>query len=425
MPYDVNKRLSEDVLRMIMWDYVFTEELQSLGQISIIWNPKPLPFDAVVISSICKKWRRVALDHPTLWSQIHFRWPRTTILMYMARRRQMPLSIAIDERAWNADEFPAFGLTLSDTLETVERISIEWCHGWYTDKCAPAGLISWVFSLLTKKMSKPKLRELELRFNGFVRSDISLDFPELSNINVRNISLKAFRPSWHRLTDVIVNSSDLTLSEILGFLGAAQMLEDIVLYHRDRRYIRDEDDDAEVAASKLNDPPTSLPNLKHFKIHWCSDQFADQILRRIRFPSSSSVVLSIARREDDSIFESLPRFVADNLRSAHTLRIDVHTDEYVPFPAFLLFFQTADSPSYRLQFNEGDHLLLTPNDRAEVIYPQGNALLADLTSIIRHAQSFQSIPKCGKTHRSGIRRRQCHYGTSSGQRLLYRKPTLP
>ncbi|KZS94954.1 hypothetical protein SISNIDRAFT_453122 [Sistotremastrum niveocremeum HHB9708] len=351
-PYDVNERLSEDVLRMIMWQYVFTENLQSLDPYTAIYNNR-LPLEAIVVSSVCKKWRQVAFGYPAIWSQIHFAWPRDTILMYMALRRQMPLSIAINESAWQSNYFQEFQETLVASMSTVERMSAAASKLWY----------------------------LHLLFRGTLQPDISIEFPEISVIRTLDVSLKSFRFNWHTLKRVVAETSDLKLSEIIEFLGAARRLENIVLYHKGWNYSGD-DDDSEVAEIKSPRSPATLPNLRVFALEWCGRKFADQLVQTIRSPTSSTIALSIVRQENVSIWKSLPDFLLKILRSAHTLALEIIGHKLTVTPPFALIFQAPNSPRYRIYFDEVPNMRMrSPAARAELCYSQFDDLLLALSSM--------------------------------------------
>ncbi|KZT39023.1 hypothetical protein SISSUDRAFT_1119257 [Sistotremastrum suecicum HHB10207 ss-3] len=376
-PCDVNERLSEDVLRMIMWQYVFTENLQSLDPYTAIYNNR-LPLEAIVVSSVCKKWRQVAFDYPAIWSQIHFAWPRDTISMYMALRRQMPLSIAINESAWQSNYFQEFQETLVASMSTVERMSVTWGGGLLPP---PTALTSFVSRLLNQKVAAPKLWYLHLLFRGTLQPDISIEFPEISVIRTLDVSLKSFRFNWHTLKRVVAETSDLKLSEIIEFLGAARRLENIVLYHKGWNYSGD-DDDSEVAEIKSPRSPATLPNLRVFALEWCGRKFADQLVQTIRSPTSSTIALSIVRQENVSMWKSLPDFLLKILRSAHTLALEIIGHKLTVAPPFALIFQAANSPRYRIYFDEVPNMRMrSPSARAELCYSQFDDLLRDLSSM--------------------------------------------
>ncbi|KZS94981.1 hypothetical protein SISNIDRAFT_502674 [Sistotremastrum niveocremeum HHB9708] len=297
---DIIHRVPDEVLALIMWHYVSESDIQLRAKAPFYWRDPHPSYRTTYISSICKRWRGIALSNPCLWSQIHLGWPKDTIRTHLERSRAAPLSIGINRESIAFGSFHDTKDTLSDMIQRIESIN---------------------------------------------HHDLS-HLPRLADINFLGLSLKSTLPDPCRLTTVKAHSADLTLDDILLFLRSSTLLESVEFKHHAAEAYKQ---CAEEVQSTTNDI-IYLPHLRSFRLSWANTPFMEVIIRQCSFPSTSDVRLSILRDKDTSVIDSLPETLRDILPSSTVLNLSIRR----PFcrEAFVLEFQAVNTARYQVDFNE-------------------------------------------------------------------------
>ncbi|KZS94966.1 hypothetical protein SISNIDRAFT_484479 [Sistotremastrum niveocremeum HHB9708] len=356
---DFTKRLPDDLLTMVMWEFVFEDDLQSLVRVQIPtyrsnWDAhrpswRRRQFKAVLVSSICQRWRTVALNYPRIWSQIHLSWPTDTIRMYTSRCKTHILSIGINSYSVTSKNFAIHEPTLLNSLSRVERLSIECGNSLYLDynsRKETTDFLDWVTRVHSGDTAAPRLWQLHCDlYERAEDAEKTPNLPKLSDIRFNSVSLRAVKSNWGRLERVKARSHDLDDSEVIDFLMAAQNLESIELVHYEEEDVP-EDKEYDDIAGDTQLSPTFLPKVNKFQIAWCPVTLAESILRAITFPSTSLVEFCICRRQGAGFIETFPNYLLGVLRSVVVLDIEAERSDCA------FSFNSIDSPSYEIKFNE-------------------------------------------------------------------------
>ncbi|KZT34936.1 hypothetical protein SISSUDRAFT_221684 [Sistotremastrum suecicum HHB10207 ss-3] len=386
---DLTKRLPVEILVMIMWEFIYMEDVQELS------NPNNT-CKATLIASVCQRWRMITLgDHSRfLWSQINLGWPKDAVARSLERSVGATISLSIVDRALKSKNFSHFEAQLTSHIERVGRLIIIWeSHSHYD-------IDHWLQKVMDGTCILPKLWQLHLspRQWSLVSSGAILEgikAPHLSHLSAYNFRSEFTLPSTCRLTYLNASWSSITSHEAIVILNSFPELENVILgetgsllWGFDIERSEDSSTGSETSSNDIepnpnesenskqtqaNSPPTYLHALKNLRIGPCFGPCADHILSSILCPPTSEVSIQIFRDEEESILVSLPNCLKSILSSSMTLY--VHSawfgKEYDQFGyiATVLEFSSHDAPRYRVEFEAGaykDYLTET-NVLAELV----------------------------------------------------------
>ncbi|KZT31739.1 hypothetical protein SISSUDRAFT_668073 [Sistotremastrum suecicum HHB10207 ss-3] len=269
--------------------------------------------------------------------------------MYTSRCKTHILSIGINSYSVTSKNFAIHEPTLLSSLSRVERLSIE-CRNClsldHNSRKESTDFLDWVTRVHSADTAAPRLWQLHCDLYERVEdAEKTPNLPKLSDIRFNSVSLRAVKSNWGRLERVKARSHDLDDSEVIDFLMAAQNLESVELLHYEEEDVPEDEEYGDIAGdTQLS--PTFLPKVNRFQIAWCPVTLAESILRAITFPSTSLVEFCICRRQGAGFIEVFPNYLLGVLRSVVVLDIEAERSDCA------FSFNSIDSPSYEIKFNE-------------------------------------------------------------------------
>ncbi|KZS94983.1 hypothetical protein SISNIDRAFT_453147, partial [Sistotremastrum niveocremeum HHB9708] len=339
-------RLPDEIVGLIMWHLVYKQDLQDLISQG---SPGDSPHITQLISRVCKAWRWIALNNPSLWAQIHFGWSFAAISIYLERSQEAPLSLAVHHSYFESHHFQLVQDSLRESMRRLERLSISWTPSL----SEPPELMSWIDDIIKNRISTPILSQLHLDFPGIPRSSSRLEslehLPRLSNICFSMISLLSLMPDPCRLTVVDASSFGLTSAQILTFLSSAPMLELVTLAHQWIEDIAPPSGDAEFQAAAQTTQMIHLRHLEKFTLGWGSKMFYDEILSNVLFPQTANIFLSVARGYRKGIFDYVPRTLLGIFQ--HSVHLEVQMQDFEDFTSAVLVFKAARHAQFHITFD--------------------------------------------------------------------------
>lgn len=284
--------------------------------------------------------------------------------MYIKRSGEALLSIGIDNKALQANQFTQRKDFLTNALSRLERLSIKWGSNSIFELGAPAmpaELTEWIDGLINGQHSLPKLwqfhvktpdRKARTRVRGTFRR-----FPLLSDLHLQTISLRSTLPTSSLLTRVSAACIGLTAKDIITFLASSPLLEEVSLQHSFDKHVRmrfslndDNDERPRASAAAASLAPIHLAHLDNFSLGWCSGEFISDITNIVTFPDTARVALSVQREEGGGVFDAFPRSLEETLSASVVLFIvmrRMNEDADVPFT---LGFKSATSPVFKVMY---------------------------------------------------------------------------
>ncbi|KIJ65644.1 hypothetical protein HYDPIDRAFT_110775 [Hydnomerulius pinastri MD-312] len=182
----------------------------------------------VGVSHVCRHWRAVALDCPTLWAHLFFssrRWTEELIV----RSKNVPLIVHIN-RTLNVAPSNDFFANVQKALMHIERIQV-----LHINSSKPA-----LFELFSKPAPAPLLRSLVISTIAIFPGDLSLDLddvlhpetPGLRALQLFSCDITSSSPFISGLRSLILIDppSLLTIPELSRLLRRMPHLVDLGLY---------------------------------------------------------------------------------------------------------------------------------------------------------------------------------------------------
>ncbi|KZT33649.1 hypothetical protein SISSUDRAFT_1132413 [Sistotremastrum suecicum HHB10207 ss-3] len=374
-------RLPDEIVGFIMWHLVYKQDLQDLIS-------QRLPRDSThltqLISRVCRRWRWVALNNPSLWAQIHFGWSLAAISIYLERSRDAHLSLAIHHSYFESQHFQLVKDSFRGSMRRLERLSISWT----SNLSEPPELMSWIDDIIKNRISTPILSQLHLDFPGVPRSSSRVEslehLPRLSIICSSMISLLSLLPDPCRLTVVDASSFGLTSAQILTFLSSAPMLELVTLAHQWIEDIVPPSGDDEFQAAAQTIPVIHLRHLEKFTLGWGSKMFYDEILRNVTFPQTANIFLSVARGYRKGILDYLPSTLLGVFKLS--VHLEVQIQDFEDFTSAVLVFKAARHARFHLTF---DNIApLTESGRIRNFQQQVDYRVQETAQLFEHLATY-------------------------------------
>ncbi|KZS95005.1 hypothetical protein SISNIDRAFT_465236 [Sistotremastrum niveocremeum HHB9708] len=396
-PLDHINRIPDEMIAQIMELYTYEDDLQDLirtpepSSPSLSANTKQNSIPHVnkpdQISSVCRRWRYIALNTPRLWAQFHLSWPASVVSTYMVRSGSAPLALGIDgvsfrqellagesdngtATATNAERIIQ-SLSESNSCHRICRLSIQSLR-----HPIPRSFLSFATSIFssdlpvtTPNMSQLHFESMELAPGAHPLIISLAHLPRLSDIKfLKNISLRSTFPSPCLLSHVHADCEEISSTHLVQFLKSCPLLEDVVLVQKDvndypsaeveEDHPTDESDvtsDHNCQGLPNQSPPSNLPfplpHLKNLTLRWTDTSYAEAVLSNFLFPPSASISLAIKRSEDQSVVSALPAPLLTFLTHSHTLSITVEPLRWWPI-SFSLDFKSSLYPRISVEFNE-------------------------------------------------------------------------
>ncbi|KZT33651.1 hypothetical protein SISSUDRAFT_394643 [Sistotremastrum suecicum HHB10207 ss-3] len=349
---DPFQRVPDELLRIIMWECIFVEDLQDLLKSEHASKP-------IQISSICKRWRDIALGPHShfLWSQIHLGWPKDAVKMFLERSQGDDLiSIGINQNGCASGTVSYF-IDLFPSLDRIERLSVDWVTNVLNlNLVTPQALLSWISDSLGGERRVENLWQLHLKFSfGDVSNYMTkplkvVNLPRISDLRARYIAFDSLFLDTCCLTTADVTWDGMKAEDIITFVVHSLAIEKVSF--NSTHYISENSGAGSVSCRS----PTALSCLKSITIGTCEKATVEYILARFVFPETCTITLHIGRVTYGSIMKSFP----DSLRpiltssvslSVHSPRLEKWCGDYFENP-FGLSFHSPVSPHYVVRFGD-------------------------------------------------------------------------
>lgn len=230
-------------------------------------------------SHVCRQWRTIALNCPTLWNHIRLTAKWECIEEFMKRSKHVPL--IVQQAVTPTQETEQF---FANRMERIESLKLTVWHRWddaqdsvgdapllrrlwLNSQDEPASFREDAHNAFSKKIlygnAAPRLEELKL-------TSIAVDWRILRHSNLRDLRILRHE-----------HAPSNTLSDILSALAAMPLLEVLVLHNALGQHVQPPD-----PANR----PVALRNLRSVAI--AAETFVcAHFLDRLDFPSHASVQL--------------------------------------------------------------------------------------------------------------------------------------
>ncbi|KAL0068424.1 hypothetical protein AAF712_004502 [Marasmius tenuissimus] len=270
--------------------------------------------------SVCRLWRAVAMNTPTLWSKPDFYWPKWTREM-MKYTKSIPLDIQ-----WTSSHPVPEQRQLDTLFEVVEHCS-RVASLDFVSRSAPD------LTTLLSKMVRPAPHVHFIRLETVYRNDhfvipdnfLGKEAPRLTHFQIHGCNVPWGSPILRNLTTLSIGRANFdgmttSLEDVASTLQAARMLEVLDL----------SDFLPSTASTSLpRDMKIDLPRLKHLRLSSRGTVVAT-LLHHMSFPTSTSIHMTILQlnNSQDSLAEYLsslfsnPTTATNQSRTVRTLVLD-------------------------------------------------------------------------------------------------------
>ncbi|KAJ7261949.1 hypothetical protein C8J57DRAFT_1134179 [Mycena rebaudengoi] len=252
----------------------------------------------LLVATVCKAWRAIALTTPAIWSEFHGPWfggggsLANMLQCWLPRAGSRPLTL----KAIHLGEFSHEAI-----LETIAPYSSQW-----TSLDLNAGFRPVVFPVGAIHTPLLSLKTLQIQVHQWPIGDPTsitafVDAPQLREIHLVRMSLSQISLPWIQITHLTLSYQ--SLPQIFEILQQTPNLEDLTVSLDDRQIVQIS--------------PFTLPHLRHVKLS------SARILDYLILPALHSLELMRVRAADRASVQSLVQRSECVVRALHLSMTDM------------------------------------------------------------------------------------------------------
>ncbi|KZS95245.1 hypothetical protein SISNIDRAFT_452601 [Sistotremastrum niveocremeum HHB9708] len=249
----------------------------------------------------CKTWRTIAINTPSLWSQIFLPAPRKMFRLLRDRSGTASLTVFVlaSKHTLKDSELTWVGNALCEIIPRISHLTLEWSlHK--SSGILREFLLAYVGQ---KQFDRLRFLEWDVMLHEPSSEIFTLNAPEVRSLKVNGEMFRALRlpcPHVVRL-QLILDDVYMSSEEILGLLSEVPYLEHCEI------------SDPEPISGPLTTnsrPLVLLSNLRYLAIGAVTIRHAGYLLQHLEIPSSAKVQLEIWSDDSEGESEDVPHFVS-------------------------------------------------------------------------------------------------------------------
>ncbi|KZS91726.1 hypothetical protein SISNIDRAFT_467333 [Sistotremastrum niveocremeum HHB9708] len=267
------------------------------------FSPKGMFFPAAFC--LCSKWRKIAIQSPSLWTDISLPMSSIIFNLFLSRSRNLPLSIDVDieDMPSSKEALDSLGSSLRQSLARVSFLRMVW---------SPRHVEKSLNVFLSDQFGDSEFTTLSCfkidSYDSFDEPIVSLNMPRLEILDYSShISSFPKFMDTSTIIDLSLAGTDAQPDEVLDLLCDFPCLEYFVMGSSDEPVLIGSHD------------VVRLEKLKMFSVSECHVDPVDYVIRHLQVPSSAYMRLD-TWEFNSSV--SLQDFIGPYILQCHEYNID-------------------------------------------------------------------------------------------------------